>query len=629
MGNIRKSPAACTFIIGVITALMMIQTAMGDVSRTGLVAEWHFDGNAKDSSGNGIDGTLYGATFADGKFRKGLSFNGINDYADFGEGGGKLDFGTGPFSIEFWINYKGTTLHPNGSTIIGKSFGGSDTPGFMAWTSTWFGDGSNYGLIIITSTAPWGESGGSDWGKYYPNNWYHVVLVRDGNTYIIYKNGDYSHSETSAGNGLNVNNDASLKIGDSEARPLTPLPYFNGLIDEVRIYNRALNANEVKTNYEAGQIIITSSPSGAEVLVNGQSKGIASPALSVYGVSPGTHSIKCRLSGYQDYDANIVLTAGSTASIDCTLKLAPSSPTVSPVAAISPSSTITPILSISKEPFSFNTGNIYFGESSSHIFTISNDGGGNLTWTVSADQPWITLSPTSGTNSEVVKIRLNSEALDSGTYFGTITVSSNGGTKKGSVTMNILPGTKTSEKTSNNTPQLFVSPDPFTFNSGAMTTGESGSNIFSISNAGGGNLIWSVIDDQSWITINPTSGTDSGTITLNINTAGLNPGSYSGTITVNSNGGTKKGSVLLVIPQTPIPTPTTTSQTAQPVILVQIMGVILVLAGILMTTLTTFKKDVSIEFGISERNLKYVGGTGIILVIIGAYTLLKSTLPII
>jgi len=156
MRNMRISPAAWTFIIGVIAAFMMIQTAMGEVSRTGLVAEWHFDGDAKDSSGNGIGGTLYGATYVDGKFGKGLAFNGINDYADFGEGGGKLDFGTGPFSIEFWMNYKGTTVHPAVADIMGKTIDSADTPGFRAWTTTWGGDGSNICLQIVTSTGPWG-----------------------------------------------------------------------------------------------------------------------------------------------------------------------------------------------------------------------------------------------------------------------------------------------------------------------------------------------------------------------------------------------------------------------------------------------------------------------------------------
>ncbi|KAF5421224.1 MAG: hypothetical protein C5S45_03880, partial [Candidatus Methanocomedens sp.] len=59
--------------------------------------------------------------------------------------------------------------------------------------------------------------------------------------------------------------------------------------------------------------------------------------------------------------------------------------------------------------------------------------------------------------------------------------------------------------------------------------------------------------------------------------------------------------------------------------LLQLMGVILIVSGLLFTALTSIKKDVSIEFGVSERNLKYVGGTGILLVIIGACILLKCS----
>jgi hypothetical protein len=40
--------------------------------------------------------------------------------------------------------------------------------------------------------------------------------------------------------------------------------------------------------------------------------------------------------------------------------------------------------------------------------------------------------------------------------------------------------------------------------------------------------------------------------------------------------------------------------------------------------LTTFKKDVSIEIGISERNIKYIGGAGILIVIMGVFMLLLS-----
>src|SRR5574341_919113 len=51
-------------------------------SGDGLVAEWHFDGDAKDSSGNGNDGTIYGATFVEGIRGKALSFNGNGDYVE-------------------------------------------------------------------------------------------------------------------------------------------------------------------------------------------------------------------------------------------------------------------------------------------------------------------------------------------------------------------------------------------------------------------------------------------------------------------------------------------------------------------------------------------------------------------
>ncbi len=51
---------------------------------------------------------------------------------------------------------------------------------------------------------------------------------------------------------------------------------------------------------------------------------------------------------------------------------------------------------------------------------------------------------------------------------------------------------------------------------------------------------------------------------------------------------------------------------------------ILVLAGLVFTALTAVKKDISVEVGVSERTMKYVGGAGIILIIIGTYILLKT-----
>jgi len=47
---------------------------------SGLVAEWHFDGNSQDSSGNGNHGTVYGAKYVDGIKGEALAFDGMDNY---------------------------------------------------------------------------------------------------------------------------------------------------------------------------------------------------------------------------------------------------------------------------------------------------------------------------------------------------------------------------------------------------------------------------------------------------------------------------------------------------------------------------------------------------------------------
>ena len=71
-------------MIGVLMAvgLMAGLPAAAALNEEGLVGEWHFDGDAKDSSGNGNDGTFYGASFVVGKVGKALSFDGVDEYIE-------------------------------------------------------------------------------------------------------------------------------------------------------------------------------------------------------------------------------------------------------------------------------------------------------------------------------------------------------------------------------------------------------------------------------------------------------------------------------------------------------------------------------------------------------------------
>jgi hypothetical protein len=73
--------------------------------------------------------------------------------------------------------------------------------------------------------------------------WYHLAVVRSENTFILYKNGISLSQGTSSSS---VGTGSSVYMGTETAEGA----YLNGLLDEARIYNRALSAEEIKRHYE-------------------------------------------------------------------------------------------------------------------------------------------------------------------------------------------------------------------------------------------------------------------------------------------------------------------------------------------------------------------------------------------
>ena len=97
------------------------------------------------------------------------------------------------------------------------------------------------------------------------------------------------------------------------------------------------------------------------------------------------------------------------------------------------------------------------------------------------------------------------------------------------------------------TPELSTKPDPIDFDFVPGT----GAQTFSIWNDGYRTLEWDVSSDQDWIIVSPDSGTKSGTVYVNVNSAGMDLGRHTGIITVESNGGTETGKISLVITDEP------------------------------------------------------------------------------
>jgi len=90
-----------------------------------------------------------------------------------------------------------------------------------------------------------------------------------------------------------------------------------------------------------------------------------------------------------------------------------------------------PSLSVSPDYLDFGS------ETTALSFDVANAGTGDLSWSVSDNQAWITTNPTAGTNYGTVNVTVSRDGISPGDYSGTVTVSSNGGTDYVEIAMNM------------------------------------------------------------------------------------------------------------------------------------------------------------------------------------------------
>jgi len=205
-----------------------------------LVAYWNFDEGsgdiAHDSSGNGNNGTIHGATWVDNAAcGKTLSFDGEKNYVDCGHTN-SLTLTT--FSVSAWIKIEDGD---GSSLVVNKGGYGYDPPG----------KNSNYAISVRDNKFSGGfeEHGGADYEvesseTYNDGNWHFVVVTYDKKNLILYVDGDeVGREETSADPELN--NTSPLTIGKNS---LLDDRYFNGQVDEVRIYNYALSKSQIQAD---------------------------------------------------------------------------------------------------------------------------------------------------------------------------------------------------------------------------------------------------------------------------------------------------------------------------------------------------------------------------------------------
>jgi hypothetical protein len=214
----------------------------------GLVAHYEFEDNANDSSGNGNNGVEYGGvSYTDGVIGKAGSFDGIDDYIFISESDSlnvkkitmsyyiqTKDIDIKNFDEEWQVVNK-ERMYESAIKQYGEVSYAFDTENDTKYPY-WIWYGTDY---IMEN-----------------DNFHHIAITYDGNYVKSYINGHIISTKSIQGNGNIEYHKSNVSIGvrniDGYYSDGIPFNWFKGQIDDLRIYNRALNESEIQALYELG-----------------------------------------------------------------------------------------------------------------------------------------------------------------------------------------------------------------------------------------------------------------------------------------------------------------------------------------------------------------------------------------
>ncbi len=218
---------------------LVMTVALGSAARGDLLGRWKLDETsgtvAADSSGTGLDGTLRGGgTWVAGRIGGAWQGDGADDYIDLGNSA-TLDLsGAGQATIAAWVNPAVTKTH---NTIITKGewrdaysllIKGDTNPPNLLWTG-------NDTPVFSADPVPLGE-------------WTHVAVTINANLANFYINGKLNGpADQDRGQAIDNNPADHTEIGreDRSDDGTSARWYFNGMLDDVRLYNEALPEEQI------------------------------------------------------------------------------------------------------------------------------------------------------------------------------------------------------------------------------------------------------------------------------------------------------------------------------------------------------------------------------------------------
>jgi hypothetical protein len=206
---------------------------------SGMVGWWRSEGNALDSSGTNSGVLHNGVGFANGEVGQTFSFNDTDSYVEVPDSSAlRL---TNQITIEAWINAR-TANGPYGNALVSKVGGLGGNNGYQ-----FFLDGNTLVGQFNSPGEDWPSARVTSGGIIATGVWYHVAWTYDQAAMKLYCNGQPVATNVIGAMSIAASSSNLRLSGDDNDHV-----YFDGLIDEASVYNRALSGAEIAAIYNAG-----------------------------------------------------------------------------------------------------------------------------------------------------------------------------------------------------------------------------------------------------------------------------------------------------------------------------------------------------------------------------------------
>lgn len=179
-----------------------------------------------------------------GKFGQACKFDGVNDYIDVPDKGNYDNISA--ITVEAWFKFEQLAKDKGeGEVIVTKKHPSSP---WNSWSiGQWNGDNNIAFSVKNSAGTNFQAYVGSAATNILPGEWHHIVGVYNGSRVVVYLDGNIGSNSASM-TGPIYNSTDPLRIGADWSGGSR----FNGTIDEVKIWNRALSPEEIKASFNAG-----------------------------------------------------------------------------------------------------------------------------------------------------------------------------------------------------------------------------------------------------------------------------------------------------------------------------------------------------------------------------------------